>query len=85
MSGISIFSQGEYQSLCGGGVVAPQEGGVRFRSDSLDPLPEAEDLPGGVGDEPSAYEVFTQIPPEVVQSLEEHWSGLTAMPEIVGT
>lgn len=87
VSGISIFSQGEYQSLCGGGVVAPQEGGVRFRSDSLDPLPEAEDLPGGVGDEPAAYEVtlFTQIPPEVVQSLEEHWSGLTAMPEIVGT
>jgi len=85
VSGISIFSQGEYQSLCGGGVATSQEGGVRFRSDSLDPLPEAEDLPGGVGDEPAAYEVFTQIPPEVVQSLEEHWSGLTAMPEIVGT
>ena len=86
VSGISIFSHGEYQSLCGVpvGVPVPVEGAANFRSDPLDPLPEAESLPGGVGDSAS-YEVFTQLPAEVVQSLEEHWSGVTAMPEIVGT
>ena len=85
VSGISIFSHGEYQSLCGVpvGVPVPVEGSANFRSDPLDPLPEAESLPGGVGDSAS-YEVFTQLPAEVVQSLEEHWSGVTAMPEIVG-
>ena len=53
VSGISIFSHGEYQSLCGVpvGVPVPVEGSANFGSDPLDPLPEAESLPGGVGDE----------------------------------